>query len=128
MRVIRVLWLVIPVVLIALMASCKYDDVIPVTPDPGIPVSFSEDVIPIFNASCNVSGCHNGSGPAPNLLPAAAYDALWDGGYIDTIAPDNSELYLWMSGLRGLPMPIQGSNATYNATVLSWITQGALDN
>ena len=116
------------IVFLGFVVSCKYDETIRMTPDPGIPVSFSEDVIPIFNASCNVTGCHNGSGPAPDLRVQNAYDALWDGGYIDTMMPDQSELYLWMLGLRGLPMPVQGSNATYNSTVLGWISQGALNN
>jgi hypothetical protein len=111
-----------------LVLSCKYDEMLPYEPDPTIPVYFSADIIPIFNASCNGSGCHNGSGPAPDLRAESAYDALWDGGYIDVVDPPNSELYLWMRGERGFPMPLTGSNATYNSTVLSWIEQGALNN
>ncbi len=108
--------------------ACKYDDVLPVEPDPGIQISFNDDIVPIFNASCNLSGCHNGSGHAPDLRPDKAYQSLWDGGYIDTLMPDNSALYLWMSGSKGIPMPVEGVNAGYVSTVLQWINQGALEN
>lgn len=57
-----------------------------------------------------------------------AYESLWSGNYIDTLVPDQSELYQWMSGLKGLPMPVEGANATNNAVVLQWIEQGALNN
>jgi hypothetical protein len=48
--------------------------------------------------------------------------------YIDTLVPEDSELYLWMTGARGIAMPLEGSNASYNAKVLRWIEQGALNN
>ena len=114
--------------LITLVNSCKYDDVLPPEPDPGIQISFSQDIIPIFAASCNMSGCHNGAGPSPDLRAEVAYESLFTGALIDTLQPINSELYLWMSGARGLPMPIQGVNAGYVATVLQWIEQGAHSN
>lgn len=114
--------------IVALVVSCKYDEVLPPEPDPGIQISFSQDVIPIFNASCNMSGCHNGSGASPDLRAEVAYESLFNEGLIDTLQPANSELYLWMSGAKGLPMPIEGVNAGYAATVLQWINQGALSN
>lgn len=114
--------------LVIFAASCKYDEMLPYVPDTTIPVSFNDEVVPIFNASCNLAGCHNGSGPPPDLRPATAYDALWDGGYINTGDPAASELYRWMNGEYALPMPIFGVNPTYNATVLTWIQQGAQNN
>jgi hypothetical protein len=111
-----------------LALSCKYDEALAPEPDPGIEISFANDIIPIFNASCNSSGCHNGAGPSPDLREAVAYESLFSGTLIDTLQPDHSELYLWMSGQRGLPMPIEGVNAGYVATVLQWIEQGALNN
>lgn len=114
--------------LLLILAGCYYDQVIPV--DPVIDVgeaTFASDIIPIFNKDCNGSGCHNGS-VSPNLLPANAYNALLNGGYIDKADPPNSSLYKWMKGEIGIPMPPAGPNATYNATVLAWIEQGALNN
>jgi hypothetical protein len=110
----------------ATMVSCKYDEVLPFDPDPGVEVFFSQDILPIFDRSCNGAGCHNGSIP-PDLRPANAYDDLWLNGYINTGTPEQSELYLWMTNAKG-PMPPFGTNATDNATVLQWITQGALNN
>lgn len=110
-----------------MMAACKYDEVLPKEPDPGVVISFSEDILPIFNGSCNFSGCHNASGPAPDLRPSVAYSNLVD-AYIDLETPENSELYQWMIGARRLPMPVQGVNATQAATILEWIRQGALNN
>ncbi len=96
--------------------------------DTTVKVSFSMEVVPIFNESCNSGTCHSAGGIAPDLTAANAYDALWDGNYIDTIAPEQSELLQWMLGNRRLPMPLSGPNATYNETVLNWIAQGAQNN
>ena len=114
--------------ILALVISCKYDEALAPEPDPGIQRSFANDIIPIFNTSCNVSGCHNGAGPSPDLRESVAYESLFTGSLIDTLQPDHSELYLWMSGQRGLPMPIEGVNQGYVAAVLQWIEQGALKN
>lgn len=109
------------------VASCTYDEVLPYVPDPTVQVSYAEDIIPIFDRSCNGAGCHNGSGPPPDLRPAMAYDALWTQGYINTQIPEQSDLYLWMTNAKG-PMPPLGTNATDNALVLQWIQQGAEEN
>ena len=114
---------------ITLFTSCYYDQVVPKEPDISDvgPMSFSNDIIPIFNASCNGAGCHNGA-VSPYLTPAAAYSSLMNGGYIDVNNASNSELYQWMAGNRTLPMPLSGPNSTYNTKVLAWIDQGALNN
>lgn len=90
-------------------------------------VSFSGDILPIFNESCNGSGCHNAGGKAPNLAPSSAYNVI-KSGYINAGDPEKSELYLWMAGKRGTPMPLSGPNKQYNSLVLAWIKQGALNN
>jgi hypothetical protein len=92
------------------------------------PVLFSGDIIPIFDKSCNMSGCHSTGGKAPDLSPQRAYQALINGGYINTSSPEKSELYLWMTGKKGTPMPLSGPNQQYNSLVLAWIKQGALNN
>lgn len=92
------------------------------------PVSFATDIIPIFNASCNSSGCHNRGGIAPDLSPSNSYNSLQNGNYVNTSAPESSELYLWMTGKKGTPMPVSGINKDYNSLVLAWIKQGAQNN
>lgn len=89
-------------------------------------VSFTADIIPILNSSCNISGCHSSGGKSPDLTVSSAYNSL--AGYINTGEPQSSELYLWMTGKKGTPMPVAGSNKDYNALVLAWIKQGAQNN
>ncbi len=112
------------------MNSCQYDQYLPETEpiDTTVVVSFSEEIIPIFNESCNNSSCHAPGAIAPDLTPANAYSALINGNYINTDIPEESELYQWMIGNGDLPMPLTGPNSAYNTLVLTWITQGALDN
>jgi hypothetical protein len=91
-------------------------------------VTFSNDIIPIFNSSCNTSGCHNAGGIAPDLSAANAYNSLMGAGYINADNPSSSELYLWMTGKKGTPMPVSGINKDYNALMLAWMKQGAQNN
>ncbi len=92
------------------------------------PVSFVSDIIPIFNSSCNTSGCHSAGSKSPDLTVTNAYTSLANGGFINTGEPQSSELYLWMTGKKGTPMPVSGTNKDYNVLVLAWIKQGALNN
>ena len=91
-------------------------------------VSFVQDIVPIFNAACNGSGCHSAGGVAPDLSAANAYTALTGGNYVNSSNPQISELYQWMTGKRAAPMPLSGPNKDYNALVLAWIKQGAQNN
>lgn len=112
-----------------LLSACYYDEVIPkpvesITQD----VSFSNDIIPIFNANCNVSGCHNLGGINPDLTPANAFNQLDSQGFIDRANPENSPIYQWMQGNGSLTMPPSGIDPGNNALVLAWIKQGAKNN
>lgn len=115
-------------VLTVVLTTCYYDQILPVEEEVEVgTMSFANDILPIFNQSCSTSGCHSGS-VSPNLTAGAAYNSLMNGGYINTANPSESELIQWMKGNRTLPMPISGSDPTYNAKVLAWIQQGALNN
>lgn len=110
-------------------SQCYYDQVLePIAPAPDKELSFTADIQPIFDASCNSAGCHNTGGIAPDLSAGKSYDALTNGNYLKTGDPEGSELYKWMKGDEDIPMPVSGPNATYNATVLEWIKQGAKNN
>jgi len=118
-----------PLVIMLFFAGCYYDSyIMPETPEITRDVSFSRDIIPIFNQSCNTAGCHSLGGTAPDLTPTNAFNALRSGDYINTTTPESSELYKWMIGERAVPMPLSGPNQNYNAYVLAWIKQGALNN
>ena len=92
------------------------------------PVSFAADIVPIFNSSCNISGCHSPGGKSPDLSVVNAYTSLSNGGFVNTSDPQASVMYLWMTGKKGTPMPPNGINKDYNALVLAWIKQGAQNN
>lgn len=91
-------------------------------------VTFSGDIIPIFNKSCSLSGCHTGGGKPPDLGAANAYNSLKVGNYFNTNNPESSVIYLWLTGKKTTQMPVGGMNKEYNALVLAWIKQGAQNN
>ena len=91
-------------------------------------VTFSQDIQPMFTKSCALSGCHVSGSQAPNLSAGAAYNSLINGGYINKTSPENSLIYLKMTGKKGTVMPPSGMNKEYNALMLAWIQQGANNN
>ena len=114
---------------IFLLAGCYKDKtVILDTTEITRPVTFSTDIIPIFNKSCSVSGCHSNGGQVPDLSASKAYNSLIVGNYIDKTTPENSTIYKKMTGKKGTVMPVSGMNKDYNALILAWIKQGAKNN
>lgn len=105
------------------MPGCKYDHPVP-EPLPEN-VSFSEDVIPYFNASCNYAGCHNTGGVSPDLTPEFAYEDLLAKNQINLDNPEESILYVKIAP-GGSMEPY--SKPAETAMVLAWIKDGALDN
>ena len=92
-------------------------------------MSFSKDIIPIFEAKCNASACHGSGGKAPNLTAPQVYNALNGGSYLKPNDPDNSLLMMWLNGKKSPVMPIgSGTDQEINAKIYAWIKQGALNN
>lgn len=95
-------------------------------------VSFNNDILPLFRNHCSTSGCHAGTDPEGNLNleDSAAYTQLMDpqSGYVDTLNPKMSFLYIQMNS-SSQPMPPTGrlDDCTVNL-VLKWIEQGAKEN
>lgn len=93
------------------------------------PVSYATDLQPLFTANCSMSGCHSTGGKVPDLTVGKSYNALINGNYINTADPENSNLYLWLIGKKGTPMPPGAVNpGNINNLTLAWIQQGALNN
>lgn len=101
--------------------------------DPGSDIttalSFSTDIIPIFQKNCALSGCHASGGHTPDLTTANAYSSLVSGGFITANDPVNSVIMLWLTGKKSPVMPLgSGPNPDINAKVYAWINQGAKNN
>src|SRR6476646_2410475 len=77
-------------------------------------VSLSADVIPLLSKNCSISGCHNTGGIKPDLSADKAYNTLINGNYIDVNNPENSELYLWLTGKKAAAMPVGAANNPSN--------------
>jgi len=114
----------ITIAISAALVSCTYEELIPPKVEVPDSVKFSVNIIPIFNSSCNNSGCHNKGGTPPDLTEANAYVSLTYFGYVDTDDPESSIIYekITTGSMKG--------NATDQdrALILEWIKQGALDN
>lgn len=129
-------WLPALLALALLVTACGSDDSAAGAPsDPaataigGGPatVSYKEDVWPIFLRNC--VGCHGGTA------------GLWLNSYKNTMAgssngpvvvpgkPDESELYLRITGQRQPAMPLNGRLAQDQIDAIrTWISEGALNN
>ena len=113
--------------LFALLNACYYDEVASFE---GLPtnVSLKNDVQPIFNRDCNMSGCHDGiPSHAPSLTPENAYSDLTSGGYVNTQDPVNSVLYLSVNG-GGMPAGRAPLSVNDLKLIEAWITEGAKNN
>jgi hypothetical protein len=118
------------IVMSACFFSCKKKTTSP-SPTPPLPaiVSFSNDIIPVFNAHCNTSGCHGSGSPAAglNLSPSVAYSQLFTKHEIDTTNASNSNLYIEVASGQ---MPKAGGKLSdYNISLIQkWIQQKAKNN
>lgn len=114
------------IISISIFSSCEYEFIEPeavVIPDV---ISFRDDIIPVFNSSCNISGCHAAGFSILDLSPANAYQDLFRKNMIDTDVPDQSKLYLKLTDSRGTHK--DRSTATEQALILEWIAKGAQNN
>lgn len=120
-------YLVVVLLFATLLNACYYDEVATFE---GVPtnVSLKNDVQPIFDRDCNMSGCHDGvPSHAPSLIPANSYQALTSGGYVNTTDPESSVLYLSVNG-GGMPAGRPPLSENDKKLILGWITDGARNN
>ncbi len=117
-----------------ILNSCTYDNLnlSPCNDQSNDSISFNNDIIPLFNNYCNTSGCHSGTSPEGglNLEPLEAYTELMKPGkgYIDTINPKFSILYIQMKSTTQ-PMPPTGNlDPCQIEMIFNWIKQNARNN
>jgi hypothetical protein len=111
--------------IILFYTGCEYEKI----PKPIVPknVSFKNDVMPIFNRSCNSVSCHAAGGVAPDLSPVNAWNSLTYGGYItDSVNIANNTLFQQINSKK---MPPGGSLSAQDTTIIfTWIRKGFEDN
>jgi hypothetical protein len=107
------------------LSSCYKDVILPsvVTTKPPQFVSFSTDLQPIFTTNCALSGCHVKGSQTPYLSADVSYHQLL-GGFVNTIKPDQSELYLQINGNMQVHIP----DAAERQKIYDWIRNGAPNN
>ncbi|WP_039139829.1 hypothetical protein [Flavihumibacter solisilvae] len=118
------------IVMCMLLSPGCYNDVLSPGSDPNGPpqfVSFSGDLIPLFNTHCNGTGCHDEvPAHAPSLVPEKAYTSLMSGGYVNTAVPNSSTIY---TVVQSGSMPPTGALKPSDAQlILDWIRNGAPNN
>lgn len=117
---------------VIMLSGCLYNFIVPEQAppiDPGDPnapeISFSADIVPIFNNGNKCTSCHKTGGRNPDLTPDNAYASIGNTKYINSASPEESLIYT-------KPNPDGGHPAKYSeaeaATVLLWINQGAQNN
>lgn len=106
-------------------SSCYRDVILPpvVINQPPQFVSFSKDLQPIFSSNCALSGCHVAGFQVPYLTPDISYQQLI-GGYVNTIVPTKSELYIMINGNMQVHIP----SAADRQKIYDWIRNGAPNN
>ena len=107
------------------LTSCYKDVILPkvATTKPPQFVSFSNDLQPVFTTNCALSGCHVKGGQTPYLTPDVSYQQLL-GGYVNTVKPEQSELYIMINGNMQVHIP----DAADRQRIYDWIRNGAPNN
>jgi len=106
--------------------SCYQDVIIPpvATEAPPQFVSYSGDLQPLWDANCALSGCHVRGGQLPYLEADISYDQLVGGGYVNTVKPEESRLWIALNGVMMSHLP----SASDRQKVFDWIRNGAPNN
>jgi len=108
------------------ITSCEYEFIEIDELDPDIPVSFADDILPIFTTGNNCTVCHRTGSQAPDLTAGNAYNAIVP-NLINSSEPEASIIYAYPSpatSTHGFKKYTQ----TQAALVLAWIRQGAENN
>ncbi len=104
------------------MSSCSHkNDTIDVLPE----VSFSDEVLPIFQTSCAISGCHDQS-TAKEGQVYTNYENILNS--VKPGDPDNSKSYKAMTNYFETMPPDRPLSPEERTKVRVWILQGAKNN
>ena len=116
-----------------IFATCdKHSGPIIIAPPPVVPISYANEIQPIFNANC--VSCHDDAHFALNLQPCCSWDQLWTGGlnapYVNTANPSLSKLHKRIIGTELPAMPPGGPQLLQSDIdkIYRWIEEGAINN
>ncbi|MEO7531487.1 MAG: hypothetical protein ABIS69_08750 [Sediminibacterium sp.] len=108
--------------------GCYHDVILPdsvVDPDgPPQAVSFKNDIAPMVNTKCAISGCHVSGAHKPNMTIGGSYQEIANGGFVNTVIPKESIIYKMING--GMQQYI--TSATDRQKIYDWIRNGAPNN
>jgi hypothetical protein len=108
--------------------SCYKDVILPdaaLDPDaPAQAVSFKNDIQPMVNAKCGISGCHVSGAHKPYMTSDVSFQEIVNGGFINTLIPKESILYKKINGEMKEFIP----SAVDRQKIYDWIRTGALNN
>lgn len=111
-----------------IFSGCYHDVILPdsvVDPDgPPQAVSFKTDIAPMVNTKCALSGCHVTGAHKPVMSTNGSYQAIVNGGYVNTLVPKQSILYKMINGEMQQYIP----SAADRQKIYDWIRNGAQDN
>ena len=110
------------------LAGCYKDVILPdaaVDPDaPPLAVSFKNDIAPMVLAKCGLSGCHVSGAHHPYMATSTAYQEMVNGGYVNTLIPKQSIIYIKINGEMKEYIP----SAIDRQKIYDWIRNGAPNN
>ncbi len=116
------------IALVTGLASCYKDIIKPELasdPDgPPQPVSFKNELAPMFNTNCALAGCHVSGAHKPYLATDISYQQIVNGGFVNTALPKQSILYKMVNGEMAQYVP----TAADKQKVYDWIRNGAPNN
>ena len=111
-----------------MLAGCYKDVIKPelaVDPDgPPQPVSYKNELAPLFNSSCALAGCHVSGAHKPYMTLDISYQQIVNGGFVNTTLPKESILYKKVYGDMAQYIP----SSANRQRVYDWIRNGAPNN
>ncbi|MDP3444701.1 MAG: hypothetical protein Q8T08_17735 [Ignavibacteria bacterium] len=112
------------------LQSCKYDYVVPEPPiiiDPEEPISFAQEIAPMFSANNQqCTSCHKTGGTSPDLSAANAYASIVP-TRVNLTDPETSIIY-WHAHPASTTHVWKKLSQNEVDLMLVWIQQGAKNN
>lgn len=125
----RLIYNLIWVLFLGLFLNSCYKDVISPETDPDGPpqaVSFKEEIAPLVKTKCGSDkGCHVPGDHKPYLDDLSlSYRNLVNGGFVNTLIPKESKLYIQINGSMAEYIPSKSDRQK----IYDWIRNGAPNN